>query len=352
MLTSEFIEKANKIHNNKYTYYISKDKVVKRDKIEIEYNGQKFYQLSCSHLSGHNPEINAKYSSEQFIQKSKELYMNKYIYDKTVYINNNTKLIITCPTHGDFETVPRQHLFYKKGCDKCKNQIDKINIFVNSANEIHNNKYIYDNIIFNKKTDKIKITCKEHGIFEQSVSSHLKGIGCSSCSNNKKINYNEFIKRSIKIHGNKFEYDKESFISYRKSINIYCKDHGWFKQIPYDHVLSKFACHGCRESYGEIVLSNILDTYNINYIRQYKFDNCINKRKLPFDFYLPDNNICIEFQGMQHFIPVKHFGGIEKFKKQVINDNIKKEYCEYNNIKLIIIRYDDIDIQKIIEKIL
>jgi len=352
MLTSEFIEKSNKIHNNKYTYNVSIDKVVKRDKIEIEYNGQKYYQRSDSHLSGYSPEINVKYSLEQFIKKSKELYLDKYIYDKTVYINNNTKLIITCPTHGDFEIVPRQHLFYKRSCDKCKNKIDKINIFINSANEIHNNKYIYDNVIFNKKTDKIKIICKEHGIFEQSVSSHLKGIGCSSCSNNKKIDYNEFIRRSIKMHGNKFEYDKESFTSYRKSISIYCKDHGWFKQIPYDHVLSKFACHGCRESYGEIVLSNILDNYNINYIRQYKFNDCINKRRLPFDFYLPDHNICIEFQGMQHFFPIKHFGGIEKFKKQIFNDNIKKEYCEYNNIKLIIIRYDDIDIQKIIEEIL
>jgi hypothetical protein len=67
MLTSEFIEKSNKIHNNKYTYNVSKDKVVKRDKIEIEYNGQKYYQRSDSHLSGYSPEINVKYSLEQFM---------------------------------------------------------------------------------------------------------------------------------------------------------------------------------------------------------------------------------------------------------------------------------------------
>lgn len=58
-------------------------------------------------------------------------------------------------------------------------------------------------------------------------------------------------------------------------------------------------------------------------------------------FYLPYFNTCIEYNGIQHYEPNDFFGGEESFKKQLIRDKIKKKYCENNNIKLIIIRYDE-----------
>ena len=61
---------------------------------------------------------------------------------------------------------------------------------------------------------------------------------------------------------------------------------------------------------------------------------------LRFDFYLPDYNTCIEFQGLQHFKPIDFFGGEEDFIIQQKNDNKKKEYCEKHNIPLKIIKYD------------
>lgn len=63
---------------------------------------------------------------------------------------------------------------------------------------------------------------------------------------------------------------------------------------------------------------------------------------LPFDFYLPDYNLCIEFNGIQHYRAVEYFGGVKKFKAQQKNDKIKKKYCDDNNISLIIIRYNEI----------
>ena len=58
-----------------------------------------------------------------------------------------------------------------------------------------------------------------------------------------------------------------------------------------------------------------------------------------FDFYLPDNNICIEYQGQQHYYPIEHFGGKDRFEEQVQRDLIKKEYCKNNNVILIEIPY-------------
>ena len=82
------------------------------------------------------------------------------------------------------------------------------------------------------------------------------------------------------------------------------------------------------------------------------FDKCKgNKRKLPFDFYLPDYNTCIEFDGKQHFESVDHFGGDEEFVKRLENDKIKTEYCKNYNIQLIRIRYDDYISDDILENL-
>lgn len=93
-------------------------------------------------------------------------------------------------------------------------------------------------------------------------------------------------------------------------------------------------------------------TTNKRYIEdKYSFDDCIYKRKLRFDFYLPDYNVCIEFQGLQHYIAVDYMGGDVDFQNRQIRDNIKKEYCKSNNIYLIEIPYNKIEnINDILEK--
>lgn len=74
---------------------------------------------------------------------------------------------------------------------------------------------------------------------------------------------------------------------------------------------------------------------------QKKFDNCKYKRKLAFDFYLPDLNICIEFDGQQHYISIDRWGGDNGLKTRQIRDEIKNKYCENNNIILIRIKYNE-----------
>ena len=77
------------------------------------------------------------------------------------------------------------------------------------------------------------------------------------------------------------------------------------------------------------------------FTRQKRFAGCKYKSYLPFDFYLPNYNICIEFQGPQHYMPIDFFGGTSSYILQVKKDTIKKEYCEKNNIPLICIKYTD-----------
>ena len=97
---------------------------------------------------------------------------------------------------------------------------------------------------------------------------------------------------------------------------------------------------GCEhKSKGESFIEDLLKQYNIHYIRQKRFDDCRNKKTLPFDFYIPIINTCIEYDGEQHFSPIEHWGGEEMFKIRQQNDKIKTEYCKEKGINLIRISY-------------
>lgn len=100
-------------------------------------------------------------------------------------------------------------------------------------------------------------------------------------------------------------------------------------------------CPKCRESRGEKEISAWLEKNSIHYIRQYRFKDCRYKNPLPFDFYLPEHNICIEYQGKQHYAALENgfFGGKRGFNKIRKTDSIKLEYCRSNKISLIEIPY-------------
>ena len=95
-------------------------------------------------------------------------------------------------------------------------------------------------------------------------------------------------------------------------------------------------CPICKKSKGEVKISRLLEKYRIKYISQYKFDDCKFYRYLPFDFYLPDYNCCIEFDGKQHFQNTNTFYNYEETHN---HDIIKNNWCKENNIPLIRIPY-------------
>lgn len=86
-----------------------------------------------------------------------------------------------------------------------------------------------------------------------------------------------------------------------------------------------------------------LEELEIKYIRQHSFETCRYINKLSFDFYLPELNTCIEFDGIQHFKPIREFGGKKEFKTIQERDKCKNEWCDKNQVNLIRIRYDQID---------
>ncbi len=123
-------------------------------------------------------------------------------------------------------------------------------------------------------------------------------------------------------------------------MKIICKKHGIFMQLTSYH-LRGIGCPICQESKGEKIISNFLKNKNIKFKREKRFSDCRNILPLPFDFFLPNYNICIEFDGKQHFIQHKTWSNLEEIQKR---DKIKNIYCEKNNIILYRFNYKEIDI--------
>jgi hypothetical protein len=148
------------------------------------------------------------------------------------------------------------------------------------------------------------------------------------------------IKKFRKIHGEKYNYLNSKYIGARNKIEIICKEHGVFEQLVFNHLAGK-GCPKCAESHGEQKIRVFLEKANIKYEKEKRFLNCKYKYPLAFDFFIPSENLCIEYQGQQHYEPFKKWGGKEIFELQKIRDQIKIDYCEKQNIELLCIKYDE-----------
>lgn len=262
----------------------------------------------------------------QFIKECNEKYNNKYTYISK-YKNNKCILEFICPIHGKISQRADSHLNSIFGCKYCSYDFKKITYdeFIFKSNIIHNNKYQYqyNDLYFNSNKETI-IICPIHGEFKQLPHNHLSGRGCKKCKNEKIGNLKrkklDILINDFKLkHNNKYIYNKDiiDYINNKTPIIIKCPIHGEFKQRPDDH-LNGHGCKECNESFGEKNIKKILLYYNIKFEIEKTFTKCKYKRKLPFDFYLSDYNICIEYDGIQHFEKINYFGGEDTLKTQKI----------------------------------
>jgi hypothetical protein len=340
---SDFINKAKKIHGNKYDYSLVKYKNNITKVIIICPKHGKFRQTTHSHLQGSGCPYCAGLNKDNNMIKEqfREVHGNMYDYSLVEYMGSHKKVKIICKKHGVFEQTPNAHYFQKQGCPKCiKNRKMNTEIFINKAKKIHGDKYDYSLVKYKNNITKVIIICPKHGEFKQTPSGHLKGRGCSKCSKNKKLNTEDFIKIAKKIHVNTYDYSLVKYKNHKTKIKIICHKHGLFEQSPNKHLRGQ-GCPKCKTSKGENEIIKYLDLHNINYIKEKKFDDCKYKSQLPFDFYLPNYNMCIEYDGIQHFKSIQFWGGKKGLKERQKRDKIKNEYCSLNNIRLIRIRYDE-----------
>lgn len=234
--------------------------------------------------------------------------------------------------------------------------------FINKANIKHNNYYDYSLVNYINANTKVKIICPKHGEFEQQPNNHLFGQRCIKCMgdnvrNARKFTKEQWVEKFKKVHGERYDYSlvKEGIGSgTRYKVIIVCGNHGEFLQRPQAHSKGE-GCPYCSISKGEDGIEKFLIKNNIEYQREKRFKDCFNpesNKTLPFDFYLPNQNFLIEYQGEQHYKKTGHFekraGGLEGLQHR---DKIKEKYCKLNNIELIKISYMEFNnIDKILKE--
>lgn len=193
---------------------------------------------------------------------------------------------------------------------------------------------------YNGAMKRLKVCCPKGHISYMTFTNFRRGHRCKRCAsikfNERNKHSYEYVKEYIESFG--YELISKEYENINAKLFIKCPN-GHIFDTTFKRFKQGNRCRICRESSGENRVKLILIKNNINYIEQYRFDDCKFKRKLSFDFYLPDYNCCIEYDGKQHYFIRKHFGGYESFIDTKIRDTVKNIYCENNNIKLIRIPY-------------
>lgn len=362
----EFIEACQKAHPDsgydyskaKYTGSLNEITVICPIHGEFQQNAWRhLHGKGCPKCAREKTAREHTKTTEMWKEQAQKKWGGRYLYDKSVYVNDDTKLIITCPIHGDWEQRPSSHL-KGCGCPKCKHDTIRAKKrerygreFNTKAQAVHGDKYIYDLVDYINEITPVKIICRKHGVFEQKPAVHLRGGGCPYCkleniSINKLITQDEFEQRSNEVHGGKYIYDKAEYKGGSELVQIKCPKHGYFWQGAGSHMRG-CGCPKCFGSHGEREISKFLDKHNIGYDVQYVVlnDNLFNKRmQFHVDFKIKDKDIFIEYNGEHHYEHVKHFQSHGfSFEDQQERDMALRQYCYRHKIKLIEIPYWDFD---------
>jgi len=320
--------------NMKYDYSLLPNFIGTNDYIKVIKDDLTYIQLSDHHLQNFKP---TKIQRDSLISKLEKIHNNRYRYlvdSEKVGTTSKIKLIDNLTGDIFLYRVDR-HL-----SGMCPNKVT-LNLFTTKSSTIHNNKYDYSLVEFNTIKDKVKIICPEHGIFIQSVSNHMNlKDGCPKCIGRGFWNKENILKEFTNIHLNMYDYSLVEFKGISHKVKIVCRSHGPFDQNIHKH-LSGQGCKLCKStSKGEECIKLHLEKRGIKYIRQHGFDTCRYINRLSFDFYLPEYNTCIEFDGIQHFRPIKGFGGDKSFSDTIKRDKCKNDWCIENRVKLIRINYN------------
>lgn len=295
---------------------------------------------------------------DEFLQEVREKHGDNFeILEQ--YTNSYTKIKILHKKCGlIFEATPSGFLSYI-GCPECSiKQRDKRNL-KKYSNRFK--KYVEQNLtgeyialseyLGTQEPIRMKhLTCGN--VYFTTPSSIMLGHGCPECGHERTVastrkTHGEFLEEFHKIYGNEYEVVSEYKNSYTSVTILHKKCGETYKKVPKTLLDTGSLCPYCKTksiSNGEKRIEQYLISNNLKYEMQYSFPDCADERLLKFDFAVFDSAnkliLLIEFDGLQHFKPIKYYGGIETYKSVIRRDSIKNDYCKNQNIELIRIPYN------------
>ena len=279
------------------------------------------------------------------------------------YVVAKEKILVKCanPECGHEWKIYPNNLLKGQKCPICSRKKRGLEDRLTKKEFLERVKKYYPNIkiIGEYKTTKDNIQCecrKCHAKFfikasRLTLPKKYTSADCPICRpktrKKTRLSPNIFSKRVKKINPHLKLLEK--YETRRKKIMVKCKKCGYEWKVLPGNILKKYGCPNCKGSVGEKKVEQILKSKNIKFIKQYRFVDCKDKYLLPFDFYLPNFNMCIEYDGQLHFQKSGYSDGQKKLEYAQKHDKIKNKYCikkgifllripytEYNNIEEII----------------
>ena len=281
-----------------------------------------------------------KRTHEDYINEVLSVNQNIEVLEK--YINANMPILHKCKTHNIIWNAYPGWILKGSGCIGCG--YEKLRMkntktheqYVEELKEVNPNIVVLENYI-NSWTKILHKCLIDDNEWYVNPANTLSGNGCPKCAGNIRKTHDEYVEEVFKVNPDIMVIGQ--YVNARTPILHKCLLDGYEWGIAPTCVLRGNGCPVCYESSGERQIRQWLEKNNIKYTYQMVFEDCRDIYPLPFDFYLPDYNSCVEYDHKQHFEPIEHFGGQEKFEIQQKHDNMKNEYCKNNGISLLRIPY-------------
>ena len=273
------------VHHNRYDYskveYVNSSAHIT---IICKTHGP-FRQMPRAHLSGQGCSKctqsenwrSGKSTLDRFIQRAVSIHGDRYSYYNSNYKGSNQKITVTCKIHGDFSVKANAHL-NGNGCPKCSNNKLKTNAqFISESQAKHGFKYDYSLVQYLSSTTPVLIICPSHGKFKQRPVNHIAGQGCKKCGVDRSASIitgscDDFIAKSIKVHGNLYDYTDVEYVRATIPVKIKCRKHGVFLQRPRDHVNSSNGCPKCSNNQTKTTGEFITEA-NLRWSGRYIYDH-------------------------------------------------------------------------------
>ena len=269
LTTEKFIEKAKKVHGERYDYSKVEYVNTNTNVTIICREHEPFPQTPHNHLQGKGcnkcgvieRSLSQASTTEEFIQKAKAVHGNRYDYSSVNYVDARTHVMIICPDHGPFPQRPTNHLD-GHGCDECKKialsllKTSTTKEFIEKSKAVHGDRYDYSSVSYVNNSTKVMIICREHEPFPQTPDNHLQGKGCRICGDiaqalNQSSTTEEFIEKAKAVHGDRYDYSQVEYVGNKTDVTIICREHEPFPQTPSKHLLG----HGCGFCAGNMPLT-------------------------------------------------------------------------------------------------
>ena len=409
----EFVSEGNEVHSSKYDYSLVKfTSIHQKVRIVCDVHGV-FEQEVVKHLSGQGCKRckgREVWTTDDFVTKAKEIHGDSFDYSQVEYIRNNQKVLITCnQCKSEFYQVPMSHLV-GNGCAKCGHKL-RITESISRDRVFHAHEgsiWFVDDFKGQSERTTFEHTCGHR--WKTTPSKVYGGTGCPKCDvENRTMSKTDFESRMRTAHCGSIvplgefvntttrmsfrctkcdhEYETEprnalrngchrcakrrsqedfekileevsrgemtllsKYTTGRDLVEVLHQRCGKSRWVVASEVIKKAGCPYCKTSHGNRFIWNYLTDRDIEFESEQRFDTCKDKITLPFDFYIPDRKLLIEFDGKQHYEVVDYWGGEEGLNDRKRRDQIKDDWARDNNMNLFRIRFDD-DLEESLDSI-